>query len=174
MLRSGGTPAAPASDGWIKVDSKPASGMGLPDTLYWNTSGFEPGTYLLEVRATDAAGHTVRDIRLCGIPFFTVDTDDDSMTPVPSGLMGSYPNPFNPSTTIMYSVASKGPVSINIYDVSGRLVRKLLDGKVVEAGQHKVSWNGINGSGSHVASGAYFCRMVTAGKSSSIKVILLR
>ncbi|MBD3179219.1 MAG: T9SS type A sorting domain-containing protein [Candidatus Latescibacteria bacterium] len=174
MLRSSGSPAAPASDGWIKVDSKPASGMGLPDTLYWNTSGFEPGTYLLEVRATDATGHTVREIRLCGIPFFTVDTDDDSMTPTPSGLMGSYPNPFNPSTTIMYSVASKGPVSIKIYDVSGRLVRKLLDGKVVEAGQHKVSWNGINGSGSHVASGAYFCRMVTAGKSSSIKVILLR
>ncbi|MGM0485087.1 MAG: T9SS type A sorting domain-containing protein, partial [Candidatus Krumholzibacteriota bacterium] len=167
-------PAAPSSDGWIIVDSKISSGPGINDTLYWNTSGFDPGTYLLEVRTTDAAGNTCRDIRLCGIPFFTVDTGDSKETPAPSGLIGSYPNPFNPSTTILYNVEKKGPVTINIYDVTGRLVKKLLDGKVIAAGRHKIRWNGVNSNGARVASGAYFCRMTASGRKSSIKVILLR
>ena len=165
---------APSSDGWIKVDSKLASGPGMTDSLYWNTSGFEPGTYLLEVRVTDAGGNSCRELRLCGIPFFTTDSGDRNTAPIPSGLIGSYPNPFNPNTTILYSVDRKGPVDISIYDVSGRLISKLLDGEVREAGNHKVRWNGLNSNGAPVASGAYFCRMSAAGKGSSLKVILLR
>ena len=167
-------PSAPSSEGWIIVDSKISAGPGVEDTLYWNTSGFEPGTYLLEVRTTDAAGNTCRDIRLCGIPFFTVDSEGNEETPAPSGLIGSFPNPFNPSTSILYNVEKKGPVSIDIYDVTGRLVKKLMDGTVMDAGRHKIRWNGLNNNGSAVASGAYFCRMAASGRKSSIKVILLR
>ncbi len=174
MLSGYQAPAATSSDGWITVDSKISAGPGVNDTLYWDTSGFAPGTYLLEVRVSDAAGNTCRDIRLCGIPFFTMDDGGSGKTPQPSGLIGSYPNPFNPSTNILYYVGSKGPVDINIYDVTGRLVKKLLDGKVVEEGRHRVRWNGVNDNGARVASGAYFCRMAASDKNSTIKVILLR
>jgi hypothetical protein len=174
MFLEGSRLNAPSSGGWIMVDSKPASGGGIEDTLYWDTTGFEPGTYLLEVIATDADGNTAREIRLCGIPFFTTDTEKEGGTPRPSGLIGCYPNPFNPNTIIIYNMAKKGPVHMAIYDVSGRLVRTLLEGEVIEAGRRSARWDGMNSRGAPVASGTYFCRMKCTVGESSIKLIMLR
>lgn len=98
--------------------------------------------------------------------------------PVPpvyvNALGQNRPNPFNPETTIPYSLATKGRVVIRIYDISGRLVRTLADGPA-EAGLHSAHWNGKTNEGSSTASGVYFYKIeYPDGGVSSRKMILLR
>ena len=92
---------------------------------------------------------------------------------VPSGyaLHQNYPNPFNPDTNIRFDVAQDGPVQIGIYNVTGQLVRQLVDGNR-PAGSYQVNWNGQNSRGAAVPSGIYFCRM-TAGQFTDIKKMAL-
>jgi hypothetical protein len=84
------------------------------------------------------------------------------------------PNPFNPETTIPYSLADRGRVVIRIYDVAGRLARTLVD-KVEIPGLHAAPWNGRTDDGSPSASGVYFYRIeYPDGTLSSKKMVLLR
>jgi hypothetical protein len=73
-------------------------------------------------------------------------------------LVVASPNPFNPETSIAYTVRNDGPVTMRIYSVSGRLVRTLRSGEETVAGTHEVRWNGVNEQGSHVPSGIYFVK----------------
>jgi len=94
-------------------------------------------------------------------------------TPKAYGLAQNFPNPFNPSTTIRYDMKAKGLVTIKIFDVSGRLVRTLVD-EVRDAGSHEAIWEGTNSRGAGVSSGIYFYEMKTKGFSATKKMILLR
>ncbi len=97
--------------------------------------------------------------------------DDNSIPALVTKLDGNYPNPFNPSTTIRYSMKEAGPVSIEIYNIKGQLVRTLVDG-VKEAGNHTIVWNGLDKSNRSVSSGVYFYKM-NAGKYSSTKKMIM-
>ena len=162
------------SDRWVQVDTGPGGPPGLPDTLYWNTTGFEGGVYLMEVRIEDATGRLRRAIRLCGVPEYTVDTGENETPGARTMILGSYPNPFNPTTTIRYSLSKRTKFTLNVYDIAGRLVKRLLVDEVKDAGSYKVDWDGRNEAGSRVASGVYFCMMKTAEGTSGSKLILLR
>ena len=103
---------------------------------------------------------------------------EENITPVdetPSAykLTQNFPNPFNPSTTIMFDMRAKGHVSLKIYNVAGQLVRTLVNG-VKDAGHHKLTWDGRNNSGVSVASGVYFYKMETTNFSQTKKMIMLR
>jgi hypothetical protein len=99
-------------------------------------------------------------------------TDVDDILSV-NALAQNYPNPFNPATTIEYHLASRGAVSIRIYDVTGRLVRTLARG-MKDAGRHEVVWRGRNDAGVTVASGIYFYEMKAAGFTATRKMVVLR
>jgi len=77
-------------------------------------------------------------------------------------LLAPSPNPFNPATTIVYSLGEPGHVNISVYDVCGRLVRALVD-EAVPAGAYETMWDGHTDAGDRAASGVYFVRMTTAG-----------
>jgi hypothetical protein len=94
-------------------------------------------------------------------------------TPAATTLARCWPNPFNPATTIAFTLREKGPVTLKIYDVSGRLVRTLVD-ETRDAGRYDVVWDGRNDGGRGVASGIYFCRMQTADFERSEKMVMLR
>ena len=104
-----------------------------------------------------------------------------SLTFVPEGakplgftLHQNYPNPFNPSTTISFSASQRGSAMLEIYDLTGRLVRTLLSGEVA-AGNHSVLWDGRNERGTSVGSGVYFYRLkLGTDFVSSKKMILMR
>jgi len=101
-------------------------------------------------------------------------TNDYSAGTVPrSRLNGNYPNPFNPSTSIRYSLCNSGRVSIKIYDIRGQLVKDLMDANQT-AGDHVLVWNGTNNNDTKVASGVYFVRMSTAGTHSTQKILLMK
>ncbi|MFH1688870.1 MAG: C25 family cysteine peptidase [Candidatus Eisenbacteria bacterium] len=89
-------------------------------------------------------------------------------------LLQNSPNPFNPSTSIRYSVARDGArVGMHIYDVAGRRVATVLD-KTAQAGHHVASWDGRDDGGSPVASGIYFCRLSVDAWSATRKMVLLK
>jgi hypothetical protein len=85
----------------------------------------------------------------------------------------AHPNPFNPVVQISFNVPAQGPVLIQIYDISGRLVRTL-ESSVRTQGIHTTAWNGTNDAGGVVASGVYFCRFSMGGSAVTKKLMLLR
>ncbi len=93
--------------------------------------------------------------------------------PTEWSLSPAYPNPFNPSTQIGFSLDQRMPVTLTVYDVLGRQVVKLVDG-VKDAGRHVVTWNGMDTHGRAVASGTYFYRLEGDGKQLVQKMILVK
>jgi len=100
--------------------------------------------------------------------------ENSPQSPAGFKLRQNFPNPFNPSTTIYFDVlGGGGDVALRIYDVSGRLVRTLVDG-YQSPGEKSVIWDGINETGGQASSGIYFYRMTARGVSETKKMILLR
>jgi len=104
-----------------------------------------------------------------------LDTPDITYSDQPSRffLGQSYPNPFNPSTTIKFEVARATEVRLKIYDVAGRLVRTLVD-EVRRPGTYTVVWDGTNDRDRRVASGLYFYRFEADQFVSTRKMMLLK
>jgi hypothetical protein len=89
-------------------------------------------------------------------------------------LSHAYPNPFNPVTRIAYSVKEAGPVTIDVYNVAGRVVRTLLDTDVDAGASGFVVWDGTNDGGERCASGVYFYRIAAPGFTTSRKMVMLK
>jgi hypothetical protein len=81
------------------------------------------------------------------------------------------PNPFNPKTTIGFTLPEAGEVRMDVYDAAGHLVATLVD-RYMEAGEHRAEWNGVSSTGAALGSGVYFCT-VTAGQFSDTRKMLL-
>jgi len=88
--------------------------------------------------------------------------------PTVSSLAQNYPNPFNANTNISFDLAEAGNVSLNVYDITGRLVVTLVDGQM-DAGSHVVAWDA-----SSVSSGVYFYKLTTADYSATKSMNLLK
>ncbi|MBZ0267122.1 T9SS type A sorting domain-containing protein [bacterium] len=93
--------------------------------------------------------------------------------PLPFALHQNAPNPFGGDTRITFSLPERTRTSLRIYDVSGRLVRTLVDADV-PAGAHEFPWNGLDGGGSRVASGVYFYRLESGAGADTRKMVQLR
>jgi flagellar hook assembly protein FlgD len=88
-------------------------------------------------------------------------------------LYSNYPNPFNPSTTISFTVPETGVVSLTIHDTLGRTVRTLVDG-LVPAGAHEVVWDGRDEAGNVAANGVYFSRLQVGEAVRTGKMLLMK
>ncbi len=90
-------------------------------------------------------------------------------------LLGNYPNPFNPETTISYSISQPQHVTIEVYNMRGQLVRTLLN-KQVETANAKLNvvWNGKDDDNNDVSSGIYFYKLVTDNYNKTNKMILMK
>jgi hypothetical protein len=102
-----------------------------------------------------------------------VEVSDASGAPRVNKLDGNFPNPFNPQTTIRYSSATAGKVTIRIFNVGGQLVRTL-NSKANE-GANEVRWNGRRDDGTSLASGVYFYKVKFAdGTESGSRMALVK
>jgi ligand-binding sensor domain-containing protein len=88
-------------------------------------------------------------------------------------IHGNYPNPFNPSTTIEYSLPETGKASLVIYSISGQKVRELVSGNM-PAGAHSVLWDGRDDLGKPVSSGVYMSRLESSGKSVAGRMLFMK
>ena len=102
-----------------------------------------------------------------------VSTDDMSVIPSITKLNGNYPNPFNPTTTISYSLKEDSKVTLEIFNIKGQKVRTLVKENQL-AGHHKVVWNGKDENSKPVASGIYFYKMKAGNYTSTKKMILMK
>ncbi|MDO9576360.1 MAG: FlgD immunoglobulin-like domain containing protein, partial [Candidatus Cloacimonadales bacterium] len=87
-------------------------------------------------------------------------------------LSGNYPNPFNPTTTIAFSLKEDSQVILEVYNVKGESIKQLVSDQL-SAGQHSVVWNGTDNSGKPVSSGIYFYKLRSKNFSSTRKMILM-
>ena len=92
---------------------------------------------------------------------------------VPFTLEQNYPNPFNPNTEIGYYIPSAGHVVLEIFDVTGRRVRRIVD-ETQDAGHHRARWDGRSDSGRAAASGVYVYKVSTGASTLAKSMLLLR
>jgi hypothetical protein len=88
-------------------------------------------------------------------------------------ILGNRPNPFNPVTSIAFSMPMTAEAELAVFDIAGRRVATLVDTEV-EVGRHEVVWDGTNDAGEPVASGVYFSRLTALGEETSAKMVLLK
>ena len=166
------------STSWTKVDSLSGSELWqkydveLMDVI-------EPGVtkvwfrfHFISNESTINLGVKIDDIKINHVSS-PVGYITKESTPTTWGMGQNYPNPFNPTTTIEYAVPRNSHVEIKIIDLLGREVCTLVTGENT-AGNHQVTWNGLDNTGSQVASGVYFYQMTAEGFSETRKLLLLR
>jgi len=113
-----------------------------------------------------ASGHAVAYLeQVAAAPTTTPEMD--------LALFENYPNPFNPHTTIGYTIPKSGQVLMNIYDARGRMVRTLVD-ETQNRGLHTAEWDGTDRYGVTVASGVYFVRLAADKRVKTRKILLLK
>ncbi len=117
-------------------------------------------------------GWTIDDIK-AGNNLTTVE--DSPATPGKFELLANYPNPFNPSTTIRFTLPETAPVTLQIYDNLGKLVKEIYNRELLPAkALYQVTWDGTNQNNIPVASGVYFSRLESGNKRAIRKLTLIR
>ena len=152
---------------------EPAPGnrmAALADTMYMDGEWRAGSRYYYKVAAVDIHGNE----SCCSLlrPE-DIEGGEEHETPAATFLAQNFPNPFNPSTKIVFGL--KGPefVSLRIYDAAGHLVRVLVEGARA-AGVHEELWNGRDDRGAQMPSGLYFCRLRAGSFTSLRKMVLLK
>jgi M6 family metalloprotease-like protein len=161
------TGTAELVDGATTIPSTSVEWVGKDRILAdFDLAGAPNGDYDVVVYNPGGASAVLTDaFEVTGAPTAAGDT------PHSFELLPNYPNPFNPSTTIRYELASRSQVELRVYDVSGALVRTLVE-SVKNAGAYSLQWNGIDDRGNAVSSGVYFYRL-TAGEFSDVRKMTL-
>jgi hypothetical protein len=159
-----------------------------PSRKEFTVEGIDPvssfgDTLILKVRKTsgDRAGlifiHELDDGNSwIKIPFIVTNIEDPKgkdLLPAEYKLYQNYPNPFNPETTIQYQIIEGSKVKIEIYSVTGKLIKTLIDENKIP-GFHSVTWDGRDHDGAIVTSGLYICTMNADAFYTSRKLILVR
>jgi hypothetical protein len=90
-----------------------------------------------------------------------------------TAIRGCHPNPFRRSTTVVFELVRPGAIRLTVYDVAGRLVRRLHERASFGAGVQRVQWDGVTESGTRARAGIYLVRMECAGRTSARHVLLL-
>jgi len=125
-----------------------------------------PGTWVYRIGEVDAAGQ----VTLHAGVSLTVER----LVPRAAFLDPASPNPFNPTTTLRFGVAVRGPADLVVYDARGRAVRTLWRDGAAAPGSYRVTWDGRDDGGRRVASGVYHARLRTAGNALTRRLTLLK
>jgi hypothetical protein len=175
--------AAPRSHGvelsWQYASNEPLAGFSL-----FRTAGTAPAAL---IASGDARTRSYRDdsvapgqtyqyelmIRTVGGDEFRSPRQTVTIPRAVTSLGPNHPNPFNPRTTIEYSVDRPGRIAIEIFDASGSRVR-VLEAHAGAAGAHRIEWDGRDAKGRPVGSGVYFYRMAGVKGAETRKMVLLK
>jgi hypothetical protein len=148
--------------------------------IFWTP--FDPAdppdmTTFLLTQADAGVRHSAFFIRVensCGtITLLDPLMEFEAEAPVAFALSENYPNPFNPSTTIRIEMPESATVTVQVFDMLGRLVTTLLQGDL-SAGVHEVQWDGRDAAGQVVAGGVYIYRLTSPGVRMSQTMTLLK
>jgi len=170
---STGSAGAPlhSPPGWVlnDIEISPEGQLFVADQ-----TGTAPGIWIWDTSVDTLVTPSPKST---GLPPFQICFSVPAFSPaeLPSAfcLAANYPNPFNPATTIPFTLEKGGYVELAIYDAAGMLIRTLVRGNH-SCGAYKAVWNGTTDTGRATASGVYFIRMRSAGKTAVRKIVLLK
>jgi hypothetical protein len=119
--------------------------------------------------------YRIEEVSLDGESLFIGPISVEAAEPLPEqfSVSRNYPNPFNPETTLHYELPEDADVSVRVFDLMGREVKTLVDGRMT-AGRYDARWDGTNPLGNAVSSGIYFVRVQAGDYSGVRKVTLMR
>ena len=131
-----------------------------------------PGIGMTSMRIVSDIGYTdnlfLEYACINGVEIGSSNVYVEDSAPVPFELLTPYPNPFNPSTVISYTLRNSGPVRLTVYNVTGQLVSVLKD-EYQQAGAHSLTWDAVG-----MPSGLYFCTLKTDRFSETRKMMLIK
>ncbi|HPF34899.1 MAG TPA: T9SS type A sorting domain-containing protein [Candidatus Krumholzibacteria bacterium] len=144
--------------GWMSLEGEEWIGLGAAFGLAFRPVivALTPETVMLE-RSTKSLA----------------SSEEEESIPLVTGFSTPYPNPFNPSTKLRFTLAEAIPIKLAIYNLRGQRVIQLADG-VFSAGEHLIPWHGRNDQGSVVGSGVYLVRMQAGGFTRTHRLMLVR
>jgi hypothetical protein len=162
------------------------------DPYNTNRTGVQPGTKYIRLgfrlrdeKQTSQEGAVVRQGLLTegiyfdniGVYYVYTITGVEPVASVPRSeratLAKVFPNPFNPSTTIEFSVPSAGPALVRIFDVQGKAVATVVK-ESLSAGVYRVRWDGTSDEGRALSSGVYFARLESPGGRDSKRLLMIK
>ncbi|MCK5051259.1 MAG: T9SS type A sorting domain-containing protein [Candidatus Cloacimonetes bacterium] len=158
-------------DPYQLTELSPCIDTGTPDT----TGLFLPPWDLLHNhRIWDGDGDGLAIIDMGCYEYAAEPFVDVTQNQIPNTkyLLTNYPNPFNPTTTISFSIHEESEVELSIYNIKGQKIKSLLNDQLT-AGEHSIVWNGEDFTGKKASSGIYFYKLNVNGKTEAVKKCLL-
>lgn len=159
-------------------DSKPGTmvyftSIAKSDTIYTDTEIIEGETYYYKLTGVDVQGFESGPSNEVMAIIKAIPGEDNENVALLEKfeLEQNYPNPFNPKTTIKYSVSEYTNVSIIIYNILGKKIKKLVN-EYREAGTYNIEWDGKDDNGRPVSTGVYFYQMSTVNFQAVKKLML--
>jgi|GEM_PF-3609801 len=139
--------------------------MSMPDSTKYQCRypGYRPTSW--------AAFEQTKSALLAMITGNSYENTDNSNIPAPS--VSNFPNPFNPSTTIRFSIPQDSSVKLVVYNIRGQVVKTIVN-DTLPKGSHSAFWNGVDENGRAVSSGVYFYRLQTGNTFLTGKCLLLK
>ncbi|MCK4311183.1 MAG: right-handed parallel beta-helix repeat-containing protein [Candidatus Cloacimonetes bacterium] len=156
------------------LESSPCIDTGTPETTGLN---LPPWDLINNERIWDGDENGIAVIDMgayeYGAPPYIVGIEEPIITNSQAliNYLGNYPNPFNPSTTIKFSIQNDLKVELSIFNIKGQKVTTLIN-EHMQKGKHSICWSGCDQNGNHVSSGIYFYK-IKAGTQDSVKRMLL-
>jgi hypothetical protein len=161
---------------WVETDCDTGvvnPGMSQIITFFFNAADLHAGdTYYATcfITSNDPADPYVE----IPIVLYVISTDADDDIVLRTALKGNYPNPFNPITTISFSITENvEETKLEVYNMRGQKVRTLLK-EMLEPGHHTIEWNGLDDAGRSVSSGVYFYKLKAGNYTLTKKMLLLK
>jgi len=145
--------------------------IDLGDT-YLESDGNSRGQLSQYVPASQADHLKTRSILLDSIAHLPIADSEVQLIPV-AKITGNYPNPFNPSTTIAFSIPKDSNTKLSVYNIKGQKVKDIISGELSK-GFHKAIWDGKDSTNRSVSSGIYIFRLASDGKVSVRKAMLMK
>jgi len=142
-------------DGWKEIGTTVRVDLGV-------------GAHVCSLTVADSSGHYDIDVIEVAV---VASLDSELQTSTPT--LGAHPNPFNIGTQVFFELTERERVSLEIFDLKGRLVRSLEEG-TFDTGRHESFWNARNNVGRVVSSGPYFVRMRAGDRTEVSKILLLK
>ncbi len=119
-------------------------------------------------------GDVIQYNAICGqlFDFSSLGSNENTIQSSYSYQLSNYPNPFNPETTISFSIPNESEIELSVYNIKGQKVKVILKDNF-EKGNHSIVWNGIDESNNHVSTGIYYYKLKVNGKAEAVEKCLL-
>lgn len=149
------------NQGYYLANGLPAGSLaGLATKIHYNSDEED-----INVTSTGSADFVI-------IPEGTTDSQDEQILPN-TLMLSNYPNPFNPTTTISFSLNETGYTTLDIYNITGQKVNTIVE-ENLSAGDHQIAWDGTDLHGNTLASGMYFYKLTNNNQNITKKMVLMK